>query len=89
MQWGRCRSTGSSRQDLGDWRNQDLGDFDGFPVGGTGDEGVDGMRGGRMVRGWGVGRYCCLNQDLQDSNGFSGWGFTRDETMKRMESRKG
>ncbi len=31
-----------------------------------------------MVWDLGVGRSCCLNQDLQDFDGFSGWVFARN-----------
>ena len=43
------------------------------------------------VDGWfGVGGFsCCLNQDLRDFDGFSGWGFARDEVVERMEGLTG
>ena len=31
----------------------------------------------------------CLNQDLQDFDGFSGWGFARDEIVERVEGLTG
>ena len=34
-----------------------------------------------MIWDFGVGRSCCLNQDLRDFDGFLGWVFARDEGL--------
>ena len=45
------------------------------------DGGLDGMGVAGMSR--------CLNQDLQDFDGFSRWGFAWDEMFERMEGLTG
>jgi len=49
-----------------------------------------GSRGLVVWTGWGVdGIFRCLNQDLRDSDGFSGWGVARDEVVERVEGLTG
>ncbi len=46
---------------------------------------MEGARGLVVWTGWGVdGISRCLNQDLRDFGGFSGWGFARDEGVDWM-----